>query len=146
MKCACTLGSCAPATFSESAELSCACPSFRREKFTEPTRYGASRPRIYGVPKIHEDGNPLRPILSMTNAPQHSMWLTEVLKPVADKYKKNTIKDTFEFCEPVEEYSREHDWGTLFICSYDVTSFLTSILVAETINICMDSLYRDPHD
>ena len=39
MKCACTLGSRAPATFSESAELSCACPSFRREKFTEPTRY-----------------------------------------------------------------------------------------------------------
>ena len=40
MKCACTLGSRAPATFSESAELSCACPSFRHEKFTEPTRYG----------------------------------------------------------------------------------------------------------
>ena len=40
MKCACTLGSRAPLTCSESAELSCACPSFRREKFTEPTRYG----------------------------------------------------------------------------------------------------------
>ena len=39
MKCACTLGSRAPATFSESVELSCACPSFCREKFTEPTRY-----------------------------------------------------------------------------------------------------------
>ena len=39
MKCTCTLGSRTPATFSESAELSCACPSFRREKFTEPTRY-----------------------------------------------------------------------------------------------------------
>ena len=40
MKCACTLGLRAPAAFSESAELWCACPSFRREKFTEPTRYG----------------------------------------------------------------------------------------------------------
>ena len=39
MKCACTLGSRAPATFSESAELSCACPIFRHEKFAEPTRY-----------------------------------------------------------------------------------------------------------
>ena len=29
----------APATFSESAELSCACPIFRCEKFAEPTRY-----------------------------------------------------------------------------------------------------------
>ena len=39
MKCGCTLGSHAPATFSESAKLSCTCPSFSREKFTEPTRY-----------------------------------------------------------------------------------------------------------
>ena len=29
----------APATFSESAELSCACPIFRREKFADPSRY-----------------------------------------------------------------------------------------------------------
>ena len=43
MKCACTLGSRAPATFSESAELSYACPIFRREKFGEPTRYAAER-------------------------------------------------------------------------------------------------------
>ena len=39
MKCACTLGSRAPATFSESTELSCACPIFGREKFTDPTRH-----------------------------------------------------------------------------------------------------------
>ena len=30
------------------------------------------------------------------------------------------------------------------MCSYDVTSLLTSIPLAETIDICMDSLYRDP--
>ena len=40
MKCTRTLGSRAPATFSESAEFSCACSIFRREKFAEPTRYG----------------------------------------------------------------------------------------------------------
>ena len=44
MKCVCTLGSRAPATFSESAELSCACPIFRREKFAETTRYGKPDP------------------------------------------------------------------------------------------------------
>ena len=41
MKCACTLRFGTPATSSESAELSCACPIFRCEKFTEPTRYAA---------------------------------------------------------------------------------------------------------
>ena len=39
MKCACTFGLHAPPMFSESAELSCACPIFRREKLTDPTRY-----------------------------------------------------------------------------------------------------------
>ena len=39
MKCACTFDARAPATFLESAELSCACPIFRHEKFAEPTRY-----------------------------------------------------------------------------------------------------------
>ena len=39
MRCACTFGSRAPATFIESAELSCACPIFPREKFSDPTQY-----------------------------------------------------------------------------------------------------------
>ena len=40
MKWACTFGWGAPATFSKSAELSCACPIFRCKKFAEASRYG----------------------------------------------------------------------------------------------------------
>ena len=47
MKCACTFGWGALATFSESAELSCACPIFRREKFAEPTRCEVAQCRGY---------------------------------------------------------------------------------------------------
>ena len=39
---ACTFGSRAPATSSKSAELSCACPIFRREKFADPIQYEPS--------------------------------------------------------------------------------------------------------
>ena len=42
MKCVCTFGSRAPASFSGSAALSCACPTFRREKLTDPNRYVTS--------------------------------------------------------------------------------------------------------
>ena len=47
---------------------------------------GASRPRMYGIPKIHKNGTPLRPIFSMVNATQHELakWLAEVLKPVVE--------------------------------------------------------------
>ena len=73
---------------------------------------GASRPRMYGVPKLHKKGTPLRPILSMVNAPQHAMakWLTEVLRPVVDKYSQHTIKDSFEFCNILDEFDARNSF------------------------------------
>ena len=108
---------------------------------------GATRPRMYGVPKIHKKDNPLRPILSMINAPQHAMakWLTEVLQPVVSKFSTHTIKDAFEFCEIIEEFGREKDFSSegSFMCSFDVVSLYTNIPLEETIDICLNTLYRD---
>ena len=44
MKCGCTFDLGVPATFLESAELSCACPIFCLEKFADPTRYAPPPP------------------------------------------------------------------------------------------------------
>ena len=87
----------------------------------------------------------LRPILSMTNAPQHEVakWLAEQLKAVVKKILQLLhVKDTFEFCEKLEEFQAENDSSSLFMCSFDVTSLFTSIPLEKTIDICMDSLYR----
>ena len=43
MKCAWTFGLCASATFSESADLLCACHIFRHKKLAYPTRYDFER-------------------------------------------------------------------------------------------------------
>ena len=45
---------------------------------------GTLRLRMYCVPKVHKQGAPLRPILSMIGSPQHAtaQWLAKVLKPV----------------------------------------------------------------
>ena len=42
---------------------------------------GYTRPRMYGLPKIHKNGCPLRPILSMTGSPQFAVfqWLCRIL-------------------------------------------------------------------
>ena len=107
---------------------------------------GTARPRMYGVPKIHKSGTPLRPILSMINAPQHELakWLTDVLKPVVGKFSTHTVKDTFEFCENIQNYSAENDANNAFMCSFDITSLFTNIPLEATIKICLDTLYRDP--
>ena len=34
---------------------------------------GTSIPRLYGLPKVHKDGVPLRPILDLSNSPYHAL-------------------------------------------------------------------------
>ena len=108
---------------------------------------GSVRPRMYGLPKLHKEGAPLRPILSMIGAPQHELakWLTEVLKPVLDKYSAYLLKDTFEFCDHVDEFSTrsELNMESVCMCSFDVVSLFTNVPLHETVNVCMDVLYRD---
>ena len=81
----------------------------------------------------------------MINAPPHQMakWLTEVLQPVLHRYSKFLLKDIFEFCERIQEFSERHDCSSVFMCSFDVTSLFTNMPLNETLQICLDALYRD---
>ena len=101
---------------------------------------------MYGLPKLHKDGVPLRPILSMVNAPQQEMakWLGELLRPVVVKYGARTLKDTFEFCERIDQFASENDTQSMFMCSFDGVSLFTNVPLRETINIALDALCRDP--
>ena len=116
-----------------------------REVYERVRPVGSTRPRLYGVAKVHKLGTPLRPILSMIKAPQHELakWLAEVLKPVLAKYSSHLLKDTFEFCEHIEQFSEENDCSEVFMCSFDIVSLFTNVPLKEAIQICMDTLYRD---
>ena len=65
--------------------------------YTSIAPIGSSRPRLYGLPKIHKPGVPLRPILSMCGSPQNtiSKWLCDLLSPVVRHYGKRCVKDSF---------------------------------------------------
>ena len=60
---------------------------------------GSQRPRLYGLPKTHKDGVPLRPILSMIDSAQHELakFLSATLQPVQDIFSSNCTKDSFSF-------------------------------------------------
>ena len=89
-------------------------------------------------------GVPLRPILSMVNAPQHELakWLASVLHPVLMKYNVHAVKDTFEFCANLEACASDRNISGSFMCSFDVSVY-TNIPLQETLQICLDTLYRD---
>nr|CAH8822876.1 unnamed protein product [Trichobilharzia regenti] len=93
---------------------------------------------MYGVPKIHKEQVPLRPILSMINSPQHKVarWLAEKLEPIRQRLGVHTVKDSFHFSESVNHMNVLNN----FMVSFDVTSLFTMIPVNETIEIiCQQS-------
>ena len=103
---------------------------------------GSVRPRMYGVPKVHKEGTPLRPILSMIGSPQHAtaQWLATVLKPVSCKYSKFVVKDSFEFSRAMRDLTVEGD--SCHMCSFDIKSLFTNVPIDETIRICIQQLYH----
>jgi hypothetical protein len=97
---------------------------------------GSNASRIYGLPKLHKPGIPLRPIVSAVGAYCHKLakYLASILKPLTST--KFTVKDSFAFT---------HDVLSLdtipFMCSFDVVSLFTNIPVNQTIEICLDKLF-----
>ena len=100
---------------------------------------GSQRPRLYGLPKTHKEGTPLRPILSMLSSPQHKLakFLNELLQPVTTKFSKYTVKDSFEFVSKIRSVVGENT----YMASFDVKSLFTNVPLVETIDICADALY-----
>ena len=100
------------------------------------------RPRLYGLPKVHKAGCPLRPVLSMTGSPQYaaSQWLCRILDPVVKRYNRHCVKDSFQFVEALREQPiplHAH------MCSFDIVSLFTNVPLEETIDICSKTLYHD---
>ena len=94
---------------------------------------------MYGNPKVHKEGVPLRPILAAFSAP--SCKLARFLIGLMDSLVRNeyTVNNTYDFKEELKslEYPEE-----IFMASFDITSLFTNVPVRETIDIVLNSLYE----
>nr|VZI48796.1 unnamed protein product [Spirometra erinaceieuropaei] len=81
--------------------------------------------KIYGLPKVHKVGIPLRPIVSLIGAPNYkiSKWLFHQLHPLT-KDSENSIEDSNEFLDNLKGVSVATDE---IMVSFDVVSLFTSI-------------------
>ena len=104
----------------------------------QPT--GSKRPRMYGLPKTHKEGTPLRPILSMTGLSHHELgkWLASLLQPVLERFSSHCISDSFTFAKTMQNLDIDPN---VFMCSFDVSSLFTNVPLEETIKICSEALY-----
>ena len=97
---------------------------------------GTHIPRLYGLPKIHKENCPLRPILDMSNSPYHAIarWLKELIKPIQQHLCKHSLHDTFDFVDSVKDL----EINNKRMCSLDIVSLFTNVPLLETIDFICD--------
>ena len=95
---------------------------------------------IYGLAKVHKQGCPLRPVISMLNTPQYGLakYLDTIIKPVIpDTY---MLSSTDHFLTTLSSLELSNSYK---LASYDVESLFTNVPLAEIIDIASDFVYSD---
>ena len=97
---------------------------------------------LYGLAKIHkalEDGTPsFRPILLAIGTPTYNVdkFYDQLLKSLTSN--DYTIKDSFSFSKEILDFD-----ASCFMASFDMKSLFTNIPLTETLNLCVQNLYRN---
>lgn len=101
-------------------------------------------PRIYGLPKVHKQGTPLRPIVSCIQSPLYELekYLGEILKNIVGKTEAN-IKDSWEFIKYIKNKSIPDNHS---IISLDVISLYTNIPIQLALSVIKNKWNEiEPH-
>ena len=98
-------------------------------KWLYPT--GTGSPKFYGLPKIHKQGMPLRPIVSSigTVTYQTSKEVARILKPLVGR-SPHHVKNTQDFIDQIKAIHLGKDQ---IMMSYDVKELFTSVPINKAI-------------
>ena len=101
----------------------------------------ASSPKLYGLPKIHKNDIPLRPIVSSQGSVSYGVAkeLARILKPLTGN-KKHQVLNSKEFADDIKKIKLEE--GECII-SYDVAALFTSIPVKSALEGVKKKLEQD---
>ena len=103
---------------------------------------GPSSPKVYGLPKVHKQGMPLRPIVSSIGAVTYesAKELSKILKPLVGK-SPHHVHNNQEFLQHLKGIQLGPDE---VIISYDVKALFTSVPIQPGLNIIEKLLEGDP--
>ena len=101
----------------------------------------AGSPKYYGLPKIHKQGVPLRPIISIRGSATYesAKELAKILKPLVGKSPHN-VQNNRDFLDSIRDIKIKPEEC---IMSYDVSALFTSIPIEPAIIIIEQQLKED---
>lgn len=102
-------------------------------------------PRLYGLPKLHKDTIPIRPVVSFVQSPSYNLakFCNEFLKTTSKFKSKHGIINTLELVNKIKDV---HIPPNAKIVSFDVKSLFTSIPVKECLEEVEVLLYKSKVD
>ena len=100
-----------------------------------------SAPQMYGLPKVHKDGTPMRPIVSTIGSPSYKLAkeLTRILTPLAGNT-MHAMKNSMSFVDRIHEIGIEPQDR---IISFNVTNLFMQIPVDEALRVVEERLSAD---
>ena len=92
---------------------------------------------LYGLPKVHKENTPVRPILSAINTCGYKT--AKLLTPLLESITKNeyTVPDSFTFVREMKNLQLDN----CTMASFDIKSLFTNIPLHETIEIAANNFY-----
>ena len=102
---------------------------------------GVVIPKFYGLPKVHKENTPLRPIVSSIGSVSYgvSKELARIIKPLVGSTEHH-VNNSKEFIEEIKKMKLEE--GEC-ITSYDVSALFTSIPIPSALDIINSKLQED---
>ncbi|CAF3441300.1 unnamed protein product [Rotaria socialis] len=112
-------------------------------EYKQATPGGSLCVRLYGLPKVHKIGIPLRPIISSIGS--YNYRLVKLLAAKLQPLRKNKyiLKDTFDFVESIKKLNRTS--LKYRMVSFHVTGLFTKVPLSYTINLILDKMYEPEH-
>lgn len=98
-------------------------------------------PRLYALPKIHKEGNKMRPIVSNINSPLEniSKWLVDEFNKIP-RLHSFEIKNSFELVRKLENVELQDNE---ILVSFDVAALFPSVPIEKTLEIVENWLLKN---
>ncbi|XP_041463894.1 uncharacterized protein LOC121414914 [Lytechinus variegatus] len=99
-------------------------------------------PRIYGLPKIHKPGIPLRPIVSCIGSFAYNLskYLADILSPLTN-CSEHTVSNSSEFAEFTSKQTINEQESMI---SFDVVSLFNNVPIEGACSTALQRMQSDP--